>query len=69
MVTEVQPSTNYCYDLFIEPFKHGFHNITNACFGTKLEVIDATAIDNLPQFEYRGLSLAERAVLLSSESC
>ncbi|MBS0607235.1 MAG: hypothetical protein JSR57_09815 [Verrucomicrobia bacterium] len=60
MVTEVQPSTNYCYDLFIEPFKHGFHNITNACFGTKLEVIDATAVDNLPQFEYRGLSLAER---------
>ena len=60
MVTEVQPSTNYCYDLFIEPFKHGFHNISNACSGTKLEVIDATAIDNLPQFEYRGLSLAER---------
>ena len=60
MVTEVQPSTNYCYDLFIEPFKHGFDNIANACFGTKLEVINDTAGNNLPQFEYRGLSLAER---------
>ncbi|MBS0654031.1 MAG: hypothetical protein JSR39_10970 [Verrucomicrobia bacterium] len=54
----LEPVTDGCYDLLIEPFNQGYYNLRDAFQGTKIDSVAHNILDpNAPQ---RDLSLSER---------